>query len=93
MKRYSILDNLDKCFFCGIPAQCTHEVFYGTANRKISIQNGFCVGLCHKHHNMSNKSVHNDIEMDKLLKKIYQEKYEESHTRAKFLSLIGKSYL
>ena len=38
MKRYSILDNLDKCFFCGIPAQCTHEVFYGTANRKISIQ-------------------------------------------------------
>ena len=51
MKRHSILNNLDKCFFCGKPKECIHEVYYGTANRKISIKNGFCVGLCHEHHN------------------------------------------
>lgn len=37
MKRFSILNNLDKCYFCGKKAECIHEVFYGTANRKISI--------------------------------------------------------
>lgn len=31
MKRYSIMNNLDKCFFCGKPAECIHEVYFGTA--------------------------------------------------------------
>lgn len=93
MKRYSILDNLDKCFFCGRPAECIHEVFFGTANRRISIENGFCAGLCHKEHNLSSKSVHNNREMDLALKRAYQKKYEENHTRADFIALIGKSYL
>lgn len=26
-KRYSILNNLDKCFVCGKPKECIHEVF------------------------------------------------------------------
>lgn len=93
MKRYSVLDNLDKCFFCGKPAECIHEVFFGTANRRISIENGFCAGLCHKEHNLSSRSVHNDREMDLMLKRAYQNKYEENHTRAEFIALIGKSYL
>ena len=57
MKRYSILNNLDKCFFCGRPAECIHEVYFGSANRQISIENGFCAGLCHKEHNMSNDDL------------------------------------
>lgn len=93
MKRYSILDNLDKCFFCGKPAECIHEVFFGTANRRVSIENGFCAGLCHKEHNLSSKSVHNDREMDLMLKRVYQRKYEENHSRDDFIQLIGKSYL
>ena len=91
--RYSILNNLDKCFFCGGPAECIHEVFFGTANRQISIENGFCVGLCHQEHNLSNKSVHRDRKMDLKLKKTYQTEYEKKHTRADFINLIGKSYL
>lgn len=93
MKRYSILDNLDKCFFCGKPAECIHEVFFGTANRRVSIENGFCVGLCHKEHNLSFKSVHNNREMDLVLKRAYQKKYEENHSREEFIKLIGKSYI
>ena len=93
MKRFSILNNLDKCYFCGKPAQCIHEVYYGTANRRISIQNGFCVGLCHGEHNLYTKSVHNDRKMDLELKQLYQKEYEKSHTREEFTKLIGKSYL
>lgn len=93
MKRYSILKNLDKCFFCGRPAECIHEVYFGTANRKISIENGFCAGLCHQEHNLSSRSVHNDREMDLELKKAYQKEYEKTHTRNQFIKLIGKSYL
>lgn len=93
MKRYSILNNLDKCFFCGRPAECIHEVFFGTANRRISIENGFCAGLCHKEHNLSNKSVHKDREMDLKLKRAYQKEYMKTHTKEEFIKLIGKSYI
>lgn len=93
MKRYSILNNLDRCFFCGRPAECIHEVYFGTANRQISIKNGFCAGLCHREHNMSAKSVHNDRKMDLILKGAYQKEYEKNHTREEFIKLIGKSYL
>lgn len=90
MKRHSILNNLDKCFFCGRPAECIHEVYFGTANRQISIENGFCVGLCQREHNMSDKSVHNDRSMDLILKRTYQKEYEKSHTREEFIKLIRK---
>lgn len=91
--RYSILNNLDKCFFCGRPAECIHEVYFGSANRQISIENGFCVGLCHKEHNMSNNSVHYNRNMNLELKRVYQKEYEKDHTREEFIKLIGKSYL
>lgn len=93
MKRYSILNNLDKCFFCGRPAECIHEVYFGTANRRISIENGFCAGLCHREHNLSNKSVHKDREMDLKLKRAYQKEYMKTHTKEEFIKLIGKSYI
>lgn len=93
MKRYSILNNLDKCFFCGRPAECIHEVYFGSANRRISIENGFCVGLCHKEHNLSTNAVHNDRKMDLKLKQLYQQEYEKNHSREDFIKLIGKSYL
>lgn len=91
--RYSILNNLDKCYFCGKPRQAIHEVFFGTANRKISIDNGFCVGLCNAHHNGSNYSVHHNRDMDLKLKRLYQTEYEKTHSRDDFIKLIGRNYL
>ncbi len=97
-KRWSILNNLDYCYFCvkedkPKEAECTHEVFFGP-NRQISINNGFCVGLCHYHHNLGKKeSVHENRKMDLELKQLYQEQYEKTHTRSEFIKLIGKSYL
>ena len=42
---------------------------------------------------VSARSVHNDREMDLILKRRYQEEYEKNHTREEFIKLIGKSYL
>ena len=94
MERFSIYHNMKTCFFCGRPRECIHEVYYGTANRKVSIQNGFCVGLCNEHHNMSNYSVHHNREMDLKLKKEVEKAYlEQGHSINDFLQLVGKNYL
>lgn len=93
MKRFSILNNLDRCYFCGRPTQAIHEVYFGK-NRQISIHNGFCVGLCAWHHNLGGRdSVHENRQMDLKLKRIYQREYEKTHTREEFIRLIGRSYL
>lgn len=92
MKRYSILNNLRYCYFCGRPAECIHEVYFGK-NRKISIQNGFCVGLCNYHHNMSDDSVHFNSDKNRELKELYQREYEKDHTREEFMRLIGENFL
>ena len=92
MQRYSILNNLNKCYFCNKPRQAIHEVFFGS-NRQTSIKNGFCVGLCNEHHNMSDNSVHFNKEMDLKLKRLYQKEYEKNHSREEFIKLIGRNYL
>lgn len=92
-ERYSIFNNLNKCYFCGRPREAIHEVYFGTANRKVSIEHGFCVGLCNEHHNMGNDSVHFNKAKDLHLKQLYQKKYEETHSREEFIKLIGRNYL
>lgn len=94
MNRYSILNNLNKCYFCGKPREAIHEVFYGK-NRQTSIKNGFCVGLCHECHNMGSESVHAKPNQgkDKELKQRYQREYEKNHTREEFIKLIGRNYI
>lgn len=87
--RYSIFTNdFDKCYYCGIHKSLVgldiHEV-YGGANRITSMKNGLCVPLCRKCH--QNNFIIND------LKKWCQRKYEQEHTRAEFIKMIGKSYL
>lgn len=87
--RYSILtENLEQCFICKSPYVEIHEVF-GGRNRKISMQNGFCVPLCHNHHQQATL----DNEKSLFLKRKMQAKFEETHTREEFMRLIGKNYL
>lgn len=94
MKRFSILYPLDRCFVCGTTHNIhTHEVYYGTANRKKSIANGFCVGLCGRHHNLSKEGVHFNKRLDNKLKRDYEVAYLRNHTEEEFIELIGKSYL
>ena len=87
-QRYSILtDDLEHCFMCGQSPVDIHEIFCG-AKRQTSMKNGFCVPLCRMHHIL----VTNTNVADMALRKICQEKFEETHTREEFISLIGRNY-
>lgn len=91
----SIIQNNDCCYFCGtIQNLHTHHVF-GASNRNISDKQGFIVRVCGYHHNLggNGKCVHQCREMELELKRACQRKYEETHSRADFIKLIGRNYL
>lgn len=90
----SILQDEKKCYVCGaenVPLHKHH--IYGGPNRQVSEDNGFWVWLTPYWHNMSNVGVHFNRVLDTKLKKDCQTKYEEEHTRAEFMALIGRNYL
>lgn len=90
----SILQKEKVCYFCGTTHDLhEHHIYFGHGKRKISERNGFKVWLCAPHHNMSGFGVHFDRKKDLLLKRVCQRKYEENHTRAEFMEMIGRNYL
>lgn len=92
----SILQDDKVCFITGTTENLhKHHIYFGNPNRKISEANGFWVYLTGRLHNLSNDGVHgkNGKELDLFLKKECQRKFEETHTRAEFMALIGKNYL
>lgn len=91
-KRVSVLvEDMEHCVECGHENPQEHHVFYGTANRKISDQDGMIIPLCLRCH----ANLHNDPNktLDRKWRHIAQAKYEETHTREEFRKRYGKSYL
>lgn len=72
-----------------------HEVFYGTANRKKSIEDGLVIFLPPILHNMSNISIHFDKVFDNTIKQIGQKTYMEYYnkTMEEFIERYGRNYL
>jgi len=93
--KYSIISKLDHCEICGTTLNLhTHEVFYGSANRRKSINDGMVVTLCAKHHNTSKSGVHFHKELDQSLKVKGQLVWEENYgTREMFIRRYGRSYI
>lgn len=83
------------CALCGSKSKvATHEIFYGTANRKKSIEDGLVVNLCGDHHNLSSNGVHFNKELDLELKQKAQKTYEEKlGSREDFIKRYGRNYL
>lgn len=82
------------CAICGSKDKvATHEIFYGTANRKKSIEDGLVVNLCGKHHNLSEEGVHFNHELDLKLKQKAQKVYEEKYGHEAFMERYKKNYL
>lgn len=87
--RFSILTNdMEHCYICKSPFVEIHEI-YGGRNRKISMLNGFCVPLCHRHH----EYVTLNADGSNYLKQKCQSVFEETHNRKDFIEIIGRSYL
>ena len=82
-------------YFITPQTQTDKHHIYGGANRKVSEKHGFFVWLKHDLHNGNNpNAVHNNPNpgYDLMLKVKCQEVYEQTHSRAEFMALIGKNY-
>lgn len=88
-ERYSILTNdLEHCFICKRMASDMHEI-YSAGNRRISMQNGYCVPLCRTCH--QEITINNTMNLQ--LKQLCQMEVEKQMTREEFIKTIGKNYL
>lgn len=87
-------DRDDRCYFCGRYPVVVHHI-YKAANRKISDKHGFIVHLCPNCHTLKTDSVHGKEGhlKDLHLMKACQLAYEENHSRAEFMALIGRNYI
>ncbi len=91
----SIMQTEKKCYITGQTYNLHKHHIYAGKNRQVSEVNGFWVYLVGRLHNLSDEGVHgkNGHELDIKLKTECQAKFEETHTRAEFMALIGKNYL
>ena len=91
----SIMSNVKNCYFCGYTQDLDrHHIFFGTANRKLSEEDGCWVWLCKNHHTMSDMSVHQNRKMDLVLKTQCQMTWEKIYgDRKEFIQRYGKSYI
>lgn len=90
----SIIQNERECYVCKATQNLHRHHIYGASNRKHSEKYGLWVYLCAYHHNMSDKGVHFDKELDLSLKKLAQERWESEYgDREQFRKVFGKSVL
>ena len=90
--RFSILTkDLTTCYLCGKPKNHLHEIYFGK-NRINSMKWGCVVPLCYSCHQGSN-GVHHNIEVDIILKKECQKKFQETYPKVDFLEIFHKNYI
>lgn len=89
----SILQTEKRCFIhnCNRTDIEEHHIFFGPL-RKISEKYGLKCWLCAEHHR-GNNSPHQRRDIDLLLKRVCQRKFEETHSREEFMQIIGRNYL
>lgn len=74
--RKSILtDDLEHCYICKKQGVFLHEIFYG--NNRINSMKYRCIVPLYLEHHTGNSGVHNNIELDKMLKMICERKFLE----------------
>lgn len=89
----SILQTEKRSYLNGDTRNLHKHHIYSGRNRKASEQNGFWVWLTAEQHNMSDEGVHFNKDLDLKLKRECQAKFEETHSRAEFMQIIGRNYL
>ena len=91
----SILQKNKECYICKRTDNLhLHHVFYGTANRKLSDEDGCTCYFCLEHHT-GDHGVHFNPDLDKKLKKECQLAWMRSNEKSveEFRWRYGKNYL
>lgn len=91
----SIISDEYKCFVCKTPFNLhKHHIYGGYGRRGLSEKYGCWCYLCARHHNMSECGVHRDSVLNLKLRRLCQEKLEQSGwTREQFIKTFGRSYI
>lgn len=87
MKR---LHESDYCFECDRPAQHTHHLLFGSANRKHSEDFGLTIQLCAECH----ARLHDrDNAMALRYRKMGQAAFEYKYSHEEYMRIFGKNFL
>lgn len=91
----SLIDNCKVCFVCGTVYGLHKHHIFGGANRNKSEKDGCWCYLCGEHHNLSNKGVHFNKELDTRLKQTCQQLWmtKKNKTVEDFIKEYGRNYL
>lgn len=82
-----------ECFLCKTTRSLEeHHVFFGPGFRQLSQRYGMKADLCALHHR-GPKGVHCNRALDLYLKRIFQARFEETHSRREFMDLFERNYL
>ncbi len=89
----NLLQDNKQCYITGQVINLhRHHVFQGS-RRKASEKWGCWVWLTAEMHNMSNKGVHFNRELDMRIKQDMQRAFEVKHGHDKFMEVFGKNYI
>lgn len=91
----SILQSEKKCYITGSTTGLHKHHIFGGINRTNSEKHGLWVWLKWDRHIADSpyRTPHNDAEVDLMLKKDAQRKFEELHTREDFMRIFGRNWL
>lgn len=91
----SIIQKEKRCFVTGSLTGLHKHHIFGGYNRDNSEKYGLWVWLRWDFHiaDSPHLTPHNSKEADLYLKRLAQEKFEESYTREDFIRIFGKNYL
>lgn len=91
----TILQSEKKCYLTGSTSGLQKHHIFGAFNRNNSEKYGLWVWLRWDRHLADSpyRTPHNDAEIDLMLKKDAQRKFEETHTREEFMQIFGRNWL
>lgn len=89
----SLISNVKECYICHTTYGLHKHHIYPGAMRNKSEQYGCWVWLCGAHHNLSNKGIHFDRNLDRQMRRLCQERFTEAYPDEDFMQIFKHNYL
>lgn len=93
MASKSIVQNGERCFFCGrMTGLERHHIYGGVANRPLSEKFGLWIYCCHEDHTGKDGVQYNRAKADSL-KRLGQIAFEARHSHEEWMEIFKKNYI